>query len=57
MDEDAKIEKLSLKHQSIEQTIEEELGHAAVDSIRVAELKKQKLQIKDEIRRIEDAAA
>ncbi len=57
MDEAARIEQLSLKHQSIERIIEEELGHPAVDTIRIAELKKQKLRIKDEIRRIEAAAA
>ena len=57
MDEAARIEQLSSKHRTIEQTIEEELAHPAVDTIRIAELKKQKLMIKDEIRRIEAEAA
>lgn len=57
MDDAGKIEELSLKHRSIEQTIEEELARPAVDTLRIAELKKQKLVIKDEISRMTEHAA
>ena len=54
---DVRIEQLGLKHRSLEQTLEEELARPACDTIRIGELKKQKLQIKDEIRKIEADAA
>jgi len=54
---DVRIERLGLKHRSIEQTLEEELARPACDTIRIGELKKQKLRIKDEIRKIEAEAA
>lgn len=57
MTADVRIDKLGLKHRSIEQTLEEELARPAGDELRIGELKKQKLQIKDEIRRIEAKAA
>jgi len=57
MNAEVRIERLGLKHRSIEQNLEEELARPACDTIRIGELKKQKLRIKDEIRKIEAEAA
>lgn len=57
MTADARIEQLGLKHTSIEQKLEEELARPAADTMLIGELKKHKLRIKDEIHKIEAAAA
>ncbi len=46
------LAELERKHQSLERQIEEELQRAAGSDLRVAELKRRKLFIKDEINRI-----
>lgn len=57
MSTDARIDTLSLKHNTLEQEIEEEMARPVADTIRIAELKKMKLMIKDEIQRITSKAA
>ncbi len=49
----AHLSELSAKHKAIESQIEEAMLHPSVDDLRIAELKRRKLRIKDEISRIE----
>jgi hypothetical protein len=46
------LAELERRHQALEREIEEELVHPAGDDMRVAELKRKKLQLKDEIQRL-----
>jgi len=46
------LSELEHKHRSLEQELENELSHPQSDSLRVAELKRKKLQLKDEIVRL-----
>lgn len=48
----AHIEELSEKHRYLQQQIESEQTRPLTDSLKVAELKKRKLQIKDRIQRL-----
>jgi hypothetical protein len=48
-DEFAELEK---RHQALEQEINECLTHPAVDDLRIVELKRRKLLVKDEIERL-----
>ncbi len=50
---EAHIGELRDKHRSLEAEIEDELAHPSSDDLRIAELKRQKLRIKDEIARLE----
>jgi hypothetical protein len=45
----AHLEQLTSKHASLEQKIENEMRSPLPDTIRIAELKKKKLQIKQEL--------
>ena len=47
------LQELKRKHQSLETAVEEAQRSPGVDDLRVAELKKQKLRIKEEIAKIE----
>ncbi len=47
------LSELSAKHQALETQIEEALLHPSVDDLLIAELKRKKLRIKDEITKIE----
>jgi hypothetical protein len=49
----AHLSELTAKHQALETQIEEALLHPSVDDLRIAELKRKKLRIKDEISRLE----
>lgn len=49
---EAHIAELSSKHQKLEKEIREELQHPGADDLRIAELKRQKLRLKDEIERL-----
>jgi hypothetical protein len=49
----AHLSELNAKHQALETQIEEALLHPSVDDLRIAELKRKKLRIKDEITRLE----
>jgi hypothetical protein len=46
------LAELEKKHQALEDEINECLNHPAVDDLRIVELKRKKLQVKDEIERI-----
>jgi hypothetical protein len=46
---EARIRELGSRHQSLEQAIQEELRHPAADELRLKELKRQKLRLKEEL--------
>ena len=46
---DARIRELGSRHQNLERAIEEELRHPGADSLRVREMKAQKLRLKEQI--------
>ena len=46
------IQELSEKHKKLQEMIESEMAHPDWDESRVAELKKEKLRIKDEMERL-----
>jgi hypothetical protein len=46
---EARIRELDARHQSLEQLIEEEMSHPSSDDLRVRELKRQKLKLKEEM--------
>jgi hypothetical protein len=46
------LAELEKKHQALEAEINECLTHPAIDDLKVVELKRKKLQVKDEIERL-----
>jgi hypothetical protein len=46
------LEELSEKHRKLEVVIEQEEQHANLDSLRITDLKRQKLKLKDEINKM-----
>lgn len=46
------LAELERRHQAIEKEIEDALNHPGTDDLAVADLKKRKLQLKDEISRL-----
>jgi hypothetical protein len=54
---DARIRELGTRHQHLEREIEEELRHPSADSLRVYELKRQKLKLKEQIEVLRGARA
>jgi len=54
---DARIRELGSRHQNLERAIEEELRHPSTDSLRVKELKLQKLRLKEQIEVLRGARA
>lgn len=57
MSHEAQIRELESKHRALEQELEEELQHPSADDLHIAELKRQKLQLKDEIARLQAGTA
>lgn len=49
---DAHLVELSEKHRQLDRKIEEELSRPIADDLKIAELKRQKLRLKDEIERL-----
>jgi hypothetical protein len=49
---DAHIEELSGKHRALDKLIQEELSKPSSDDMRIAELKRQKLMLKDRMTRL-----
>ncbi len=49
---DAHLVELSEKHRSLDRKIEEEEARPAADPLKIAEWKRQKLRLKDEIERL-----
>ena len=48
----AHLTELERRHQALENEISEALAHPSTDDLKVAELKRRKLQVKDEIARL-----
>jgi hypothetical protein len=46
---EARLRELGVRHQTLERAIEDEVGRPAADAVRVRELKRQKLRLKEEI--------
>jgi len=46
------LAELEKRHQALEQEISEALTHPSTDDLRIAELKRRKLLVKDEIARL-----
>lgn len=53
----AHLAELEKKHQALEDEINEALTHPSADDLKVAELKRRKLQLKDEITRLRQDAS
>jgi hypothetical protein len=49
---DAHLDELSHKHRALDRRIEEEQGRPTANDFKIAELKRQKLRLKDEIERL-----
>jgi hypothetical protein len=49
------LAELERRHQALEQEISEALSHPSIDALEVAELKRKKLQVKDEIAKLQQA--
>ncbi|HEY2526584.1 MAG TPA: DUF465 domain-containing protein [Xanthobacteraceae bacterium] len=50
------LAELERKHQALEQEIMEALTHPSMDDLQIAELKRRKLLVKDEIARLKQDA-
>ncbi|WP_342361171.1 YdcH family protein [Terrarubrum flagellatum] len=50
----AHLAELEKRHQSIEREIEVALAHPSIDDLEIAELKRRKLQLKDEIAKLRE---
>ena len=48
----AHLAELERKHQTLESELADALAHPSVDDMTIAELKRRKLQVKDEIQRL-----
>jgi hypothetical protein len=46
---ESRIRELSVRHQSLERAIEDEISRPAADSTRLSTLKRQKLRLKEEL--------
>ena len=55
MDSGVEVQQLRARHNELEKEIETEIARPSPDNAHMASLKKQKLRIKDEIRRIESS--
>ena len=53
----AHLAELERRHQALEEEITEALAHPSTDDLKIAELKRRKLQVKDEIARLRQEAS
>ena len=53
---EARIRELGNRHRQLDETIRQEVGHPASDSLQVRELKRRKLRLKEEITSLEARA-
>jgi hypothetical protein len=53
MSVEAHLAELERRHQALEEEISEALTHPSSDRLKIAELKRRKLQVKDEIARLQ----
>jgi hypothetical protein len=51
------LAELERRHQALEEEINEALTHPSTDDLKIAELKRRKLQVKDEITRLRQDAS
>jgi hypothetical protein len=51
----AELSELEEKHQELERELADEMSHPLADSLRVAELKRRKLVVKDQMMRLQDS--
>lgn len=51
---EAHLEELSEKHRQLDKEIEQEIARPGSDDIKIAELKKEKLRLKDEINSLQE---
>jgi hypothetical protein len=51
------LSELERRHQSLEEELNEALAHPSSDAMKIAELKRRKLQVKDEIARLQQDAS
>ena len=51
------LAELERRHQALEDEITEAMAHPSADDLKIAELKRRKLQVKDEIMRLQQDAA
>ncbi len=51
---DAHLAELTEKHRALEEKIEAEMKRPMADTLKISQLKKEKLQIKDEIERLKN---
>ena len=49
---DAHLEELAERHRALDRKIEQEMGRPTADDLKIAELKRQKLRLRDEIERL-----
>jgi len=54
---EAHLVELEKRHQALDLEISEALAHPATDDLRIAELKRRKLHVKDEIARLRQEAS
>lgn len=52
---DSRIRELSERHKKVDQALSAEMKHPANDALRIYELKRQKLKLKDEIAQLRQA--
>jgi hypothetical protein len=57
MSNQAHLAELERRHRALEQEINEALAHPSIDDLKLAELKRRKLQVKDEIARLRQDAS
>jgi hypothetical protein len=50
------VTELERKHQALEREIQDAMAHPSTDNLRVAELKRRKLQLKDEISKLKPSS-
>ena len=53
----AHLTELERRHQKLEDEIAEATAHPSTDGLKIAELKRQKLQVKDEITRLKTGSS
>jgi len=49
------LTELERRHQALEREIQDALAHPSTDDLKLAELKRRKLQLKDQIMRLKDS--
>jgi len=54
---DAHLDELNEKHRALEKRLDNEMARPQTDSLLITKLKREKLQIKDEIARLREASS